>query len=51
LHRKQIFNVSYFKKRTENKKKFKNVKNVTRIKQEGQHPLTGQRAPPISGGT
>jgi len=21
------------------------------IKQEGQHPLTGQRAPPISGGT
>jgi len=20
-------------------------------KQEGQHPLTGQRAPPISGGT
>jgi len=22
-----------------------------KIKQEGQHPLTGQRAPPISGGT
>ena len=22
-----------------------------RVKQEGQHPLTGQRAPPISGGT
>jgi len=21
------------------------------FKQEGQHPLTGQRAPPISGGT
>jgi len=21
------------------------------IEQEGQHPLTGQRAPPISGGT
>jgi len=24
---------------------------LTEIKQEGQHPLTGQRAPPISGGT
>jgi len=23
----------------------------TCFKQEGQHPLTGQRAPPISGGT
>jgi len=21
------------------------------VEQEGQHPLTGQRAPPISGGT
>jgi len=26
LHRKQIFNVFYFKKRTENKKNVKNVK-------------------------
>ena len=24
---------------------------LTYLKQEGQHPLTGQRAPPISGGT
>ena len=24
---------------------------VRKHKQEGQHPLTGQRAPPISGGT
>jgi len=24
---------------------------VNQQKQEGQHPLTGQRAPPISGGT
>jgi len=23
----------------------------TQVQQEGQHPLTGQRAPPISGGT
>jgi len=22
-----------------------------KVEQEGQHPLTGQRAPPISGGT
>jgi len=24
---------------------------ITLLEQEGQHPLTGQRAPPISGGT
>jgi len=24
---------------------------VLKLLQEGQHPLTGQRAPPISGGT
>ena len=30
----------------------KNVENVRdNNKPEGQHPLTGQRAPPISGGT
>jgi len=27
------------------------TKNNDSDKQEGQHPLTGQRAPPISGGT
>ena len=26
-------------------------KGESEIEQEGQHPLTGQRAPPISGGT
>jgi len=25
--------------------------NAAETEQEGQHPLTGQRAPPISGGT
>jgi len=30
---------------------FKEFLNVASEEQEGQHPLTGQRAPPISGGT
>jgi len=27
------------------------IVTLAKQKQEGQHPLTGQRAPPISGGT
>ena len=33
-----------------NRFQFKNNKSYLK-QQEGQHPLTGQRAPPISGGT
>ena len=32
-------------------KRKKTVMKKNYNKQEGQHPLTGQRAPPISGGT
>jgi len=36
---------------TQQKHTLTNQKNVQQHKQEGQHPLTGQRALPISGGT